>query len=39
MRLLLSEQPLHIEFTEKKAELNGLSLATPTKSNRSPSNN
>lgn len=27
------------EITEKKAELNGLSLATPTKSNRSPSNN
>ena len=27
------------EIAEKKAELNGLSLATPTKSNRSPSNN
>jgi len=27
------------EIAEKKVELNGLSLATPTKSNRSPSNN
>jgi hypothetical protein len=27
------------EIAEKKAELNGLSLGTPTKSNRSPSNN